>query len=194
MVEGYAGPLRDEPLAVELHNTLYASGGQAIDGLAEAASAAAWLTALQPRLPVAAGALPSPAELIELRQPVRAVLHALIESRPPDRDVLERLNAASERARYAPVASSGEGWPTAAVSYGTASRADRVLAAFAADALDIATGPRRHLLRACGAPGCVLMFIKDHPRREWCSAACGNRARQARHYARTRRPSDTGPA
>ena len=39
-------------------------------------------------------------------------------------------------------------------------------------------------LRACYAPGCVLYFVKDHPRREWCSLACGNRARAARHYAR----------
>ena len=40
-------------------------------------------------------------------------------------------------------------------------------------------------LRVCGAPGCVLMFARDHTRREWCSNACGNRARQARHYRRT---------
>ncbi|HEY0690395.1 MAG TPA: CGNR zinc finger domain-containing protein [Kribbella sp.] len=26
--------------------------------------------------------------------------------------------------------------------------------------------------------------MKDHPRREWCSTTCGNRARAARHYAR----------
>ena len=37
-------------------------------------------------------------------------------------------------------------------------------------------------LRACHAPGCVLYFVKTHPRREWCSVACGNRARAARHY------------
>jgi predicted RNA-binding Zn ribbon-like protein len=67
-----------------------------------------------------------------------------------------------------------------------ASRAQVVLAAFATDAIDLLTGPHRQDLRACGAPGCVLLFLKDHPRREWCSAACGNRARQARHYARTR--------
>jgi len=39
-------------------------------------------------------------------------------------------------------------------------------------------------LRACLAPNCALYFIKDHPRREWCSPACGNRARAVRHYAR----------
>jgi predicted RNA-binding Zn ribbon-like protein len=41
-------------------------------------------------------------------------------------------------------------------------------------------------LRACYAPGCVLYFVQDHPRREWCSTACGNRVRAARHYRRHR--------
>lgn len=41
-------------------------------------------------------------------------------------------------------------------------------------------------LRACRAPGCVLYFVKTHPRREWCSVACGNRARAARHYETVR--------
>jgi predicted RNA-binding Zn ribbon-like protein len=47
----------------------------------------------------------------------------------------------------------------------------------------LAAGPE---LRACLAPGCVLYFVKDHPRRAWCSTACGNRERAARHYARRR--------
>lgn len=47
-------------------------------------------------------------------------------------------------------------------------------------------------LRACLAPGCVLYFVKDHPRRAWCSTTCGNRERAARHYARRRTP-DVGP-
>lgn len=41
-------------------------------------------------------------------------------------------------------------------------------------------------LRACYAPGCVLYFVADHPRREWCGVACGNRVRAARHYRRHR--------
>ncbi|MGO4785201.1 CGNR zinc finger domain-containing protein [Cryobacterium sp. W22_MBD10_FK3] len=41
-------------------------------------------------------------------------------------------------------------------------------------------------LRACHAPGCVLYFTKTHPRREWCSVTCGNRARAARHYQSVR--------
>jgi len=64
------------------------------------------------------------------------------------------------------------------------SRADLVLATIAADAIDLITGARRDDLRTCGAPRCVLMLLKDHPRREWCSYRCGKRARQARHYER----------
>jgi predicted RNA-binding Zn ribbon-like protein len=44
-----------------------------------------------------------------------------------------------------------------------------------------------HPVRACRAPGCVLYFVQQHARREWCSPECGNRARAARHYDRHRR-------
>ena len=49
----YAGPLKDEPIAVELHNTLYALGGAARRPLSRA-QAEAWLEALGERLPAAA--------------------------------------------------------------------------------------------------------------------------------------------
>ena len=68
--------------------------------------------------------------------------------------------------------------------FGAATRADVVLGALAADTIDLLTGPTRTDLRACGAAGCVLVFVKQHPRRQWCSNACGNRTRQARHYRR----------
>jgi predicted RNA-binding Zn ribbon-like protein len=56
--------------------------------------------------------------------------------------------------------------------------------------VDILTGPAATRLRACYAPGCVLYFVKAHPRREWCSDACGNRVRAARHYQRSRAGRD----
>ena len=61
---------------------------------------------------------------------------------------------------------------------------ENALARVAEDAVDLFTGPRGGDLRACHGPGCVLYFLRDHPRREWCSAGCGNRARVARHYQR----------
>jgi predicted RNA-binding Zn ribbon-like protein len=63
----------------------------------------------------------------------------------------------------------------------------RALTAVAREAIELFTGADSPQLRACQAPGCVLYFVRDHPRREWCSTACGNRARAARHYRRHRR-------
>jgi predicted RNA-binding Zn ribbon-like protein len=42
-------------------------------------------------------------------------------------------------------------------------------------------------VRICGRwPACVLFFVKNHPRRDYCSPVCGNRARVSRHYERHR--------
>jgi predicted RNA-binding Zn ribbon-like protein len=184
----YAGPLRDEPLALELHNTRYAEAGSIVDGLADASSMRAWLAAVAGRLPSGgAGPGPTPDELRELREPVREALHAVIDGRHPTRASLQAINDFRRRAVAVPLAR----WhphapPSLTLDVGAASRADVVLSALAADAIELLTGPDRDGIRICGAPGCVLAYLKRHPRREWCSSACGNRARQARHYARTR--------
>jgi predicted RNA-binding Zn ribbon-like protein len=184
--EPYAGPVRDGPLAVELHNTLYAAGGELVDGLANRASCDAWLAVLDRRLPSGGtGSGPRPEELVALRQAVREVFGSVLEGRLPPRSGIEAINRASNRAPRAAVARwRRDGPPVFGWDFGEASRADVVLSALAADAVDIVTGPNRANLRVCGAPGCVLAFVKQHPRREWCSDACGNRARQARHYRR----------
>jgi predicted RNA-binding Zn ribbon-like protein len=185
MSSSYPGPLRDEPLAIELHNTLYAVGGNGFDGLADACDA--WLEGLADRLPGGPGAPPARHELIALRHAVRSTLHSAVDGSPQDAAAVRALNDASARAPSSPAAQWRAGDVVAAIDHRAASRADIVIAALAADAIGLITGPRRADLRACGAPGCVLMFLKDHPRREWCSNACGNRARQARHYQRARR-------
>ena len=173
----YAGPLRDESPAIELSNTVYVSGGELADGLE---APRAWLEAIAPRLPAGSGAWPSVAALKELREAVRT---SLLPGADPDPAALDALNQAAARAPRSPRVEPGL---LAGTDHHGATRAEIVLAAFAADAIDLLTGPRRADLRSCGAPGCVLLFLKDHPRREWCSNACGNRARQARHYRRLR--------
>jgi predicted RNA-binding Zn ribbon-like protein len=184
----YRGPLRDEPVAIELHNTVYAAGGELRDGLADAASAAAFVRAIAPRLAadgLPGGTGPAAAELAALRAAVRAALGAAVAGEPPERDALDAINAAAARAAVSPRAIVRGGRVVRSVDRHGAGRADVVLAAFAADAIDLLTGPLRGEIRACGAPGCVLLYVRDHPRRQWCSNACGNRARQARHYRRT---------
>ena len=61
-----------------------------------------------------------------------------------------------------------------------------VVARLAGQAVDLFARPST--MGACEAPGCVRYFVRDHPRRGWCSAACGNRARVARHYRRHHGP------
>jgi predicted RNA-binding Zn ribbon-like protein len=63
---------------------------------------------------------------------------------------------------------------------------EAALSWIAGEAVLLFTGPDAGLLRACPGPGCVLYFVRAHPRREWCSAVCGNRARVQRHYQRHR--------
>jgi predicted RNA-binding Zn ribbon-like protein len=60
------------------------------------------------------------------------------------------------------------------------------LAGVAQESIALLGGPEAGKIRACYAPGCVLYFMKTHPRREWCSVACGNRVRAARHYEKVR--------
>jgi predicted RNA-binding Zn ribbon-like protein len=193
MLEAYQGPVRDEPLAIELSNTIYVGDGVVVDGLAEPASASAWLAALRERFPLGgAGGAPNQDELTALRDVVRDVLGATVEQRTPSRAVIEALNAASARAPRSVAALWRRGGdPEPIVRFHSDRRADIVISAIATDAIALVTGPARTELRSCRAPGCVLMFLKDHPRREWCSGACGNRARQARHYQRTRARRDS---
>jgi predicted RNA-binding Zn ribbon-like protein len=190
----YPGPLRDEPVAIELSNTLYVSGGELHDGLAEPASATAFVRAMAPRLggKVPMGTWPAPLELVALRTAVRAALQAAAAAKEPPVDAVAAINAAAARAPGSPRAVRRAGALERVTDHGRASRADVVLAGFAAGAIDLLTGPSRDAVRACGAPGCVLLYVRDHPRRQWCSNACGNRARQARHYRRTHEAAPEG--
>jgi predicted RNA-binding Zn ribbon-like protein len=196
-VNSYPGPLRGEPLALELHNTLYAGRGELVDGLETADGLSEWLSAIGDRLPAPArdaDASRQP-EFLALRGAVRDALHSALEGTPGPPAALEVLNGFAARAPHSPVAVVGaDGQPRAETRYHGADATDVALATLAADAIELLAGPDREHLRACGAPGCVLMFLKEHPRRTWCSDVCGNRARQARHYersrARTHRPAD----
>ena len=97
-------------------------------------------------------------------------------------EAVDAVNAALATAPHLQLRRSTGGW-----ELGTAAgdAVDAVLAALARDGAELIADPARPL-RACRAPGCVLFFVRDHPRREWCSVTCGNRVRAARHYRRLR--------
>lgn len=183
----YPGPVRDEPLAIELHNTLHVVAGAAVDGLADERGLRAWLAAVRDRLPAEArGADPRRlADFRRLRDAVREVLRAASERRPAPPAAVRALNEASVRSPRSVQLVDRRGDPRVAIDHHGADATDVALGAISVDAIELVAGDRRGDLGSCGAPGCVLMYLRDHPRRAWCSAACGNRARQARHYRRT---------
>ncbi|SFL89200.1 CGNR zinc finger domain-containing protein [Streptomyces pini] len=197
-------PLSGEPLALELVNTTFVHGGlrgSLVDALATPTELDLWLeehAEAFPRGPVRRASGPATASHLagfrRLREALRELSRACVAQEPYG----ERAVAAVNRA--ARLAAS---WPE--IGDGTADApADRtadgpvvrwaepdprlvLLGAVAVSGVELLTGPRRRDVRACAAPGCVLYFVRTHRRREWCTPACGNRVRVARHN-RQRRP------
>lgn len=185
-------PLLGEPLAIEFANTHYAVRGQLREGIGTPAHLAAWLRANSATLgPEAAGLHVGTAEVATfqaLRAAIRALCRACVDGYPGDDAHVEVPNAAAAAApRWPQLHRAGAAYTVSEHTHGKG--ADAVLAAIARDAIEILGGQLRTHIRACQAPGCVLYFIKNHPRRQWCSAGCGNRARAARHYQRYRTSS-----
>jgi predicted RNA-binding Zn ribbon-like protein len=194
--------LLGEPLPVELMNTVGADRGGIYDALEDDAGAAAWLRAVADRIGAEAGTGPEhlnedavrPAagelrELRELRDALRRLAaEATGDPRPPAtapeltrQDAIVTLNGLA--AAWPELVWPAGGHPSGAYrASGTA--ADLAVALIAHQGVELFAGPRRDVLRPCLAPNCLLFFVKDHARREWCSPTCGNRARVARHYQR----------
>lgn len=181
-----------EPAPIELVNTTYAVRGHPQDGLQTIEQLAAWLRDMRSRLVVALtdadlrtvveGDL---ATARELRAVIRSMASATVHGHEPDPDLVATLNRQVRQApRWRELRLDAD--PRAEVCSDDRPVA-AALAALAEEAVELFAGPARRELRACPGPGCVLYFLRDHPRREWCSPVCGNRARAARHYAKTKR-------
>lgn len=121
----------------------------------------------------------------ELREAVRSALSAAIDGRPLPPDMVETLNAASVAAPIVRRLETDPG-PPAVVDAETAGPATRVFARIARSAIELLGGPERDRLRRCPAPRCGRPFVASRPRQVWCSTACGNRVRVARHLQRRR--------
>lgn len=182
-------PMLGEPLPIELVNTLHADRRQIVDGLTTPDDLAAWLRShvSEFRTDVAAAGGERLGEFHELREALRQLFQAtLAPTQPPATAVatLNRMSATAPALTQLVWPNTGE--PRIAVTREGSDPAAAALAKVAQAGIELLGGPNRERLRACHAPGCVLYFLKDHPRRAWCSAGCGNRARAARHYQRHR--------
>jgi predicted RNA-binding Zn ribbon-like protein len=173
----------DEPRPVLLMNTIWANRSQVHDDLTTVGGLRDFLGVPADQVDLEA--------FRALRQALRDLAGVLTEDTRAiarDRDLGRAVAEVNRAAR------SARRWPRLIVRDGELLRDNesegsptlQALASIAAEAVELFTGENRVLLRACYAPGCVLYFVKDHPRREWCSPSCGNRVRAARHYRRNR--------
>ncbi|MFD0638728.1 CGNR zinc finger domain-containing protein [Catenulispora yoronensis] len=152
-------------MAVDYANTLSASRGRTSDHLDS------WLSER--------GITPEP-RFGPLRDAIRDLIAAAAEQAAYPTSALATVNAASAAApQWLELSADG-----AVVARATAPEADRLLADVARSAIELLSEERPAALCACQAPGCVQFFVRTHHRQEFCSAACGNRARAARHYQR----------
>ncbi len=183
--------LPDEPVPVRLMNTIWADRFGVYDALTTAANLHAWLAAARPDDPVPTPDLGDLERFRALRDGLRRLAALLTSDTRPtaasattdiDQAVADVNNAAARAPTWPQLAyRDGQLQLTAA---GQATATQQALSTIAHQSINLLTGVDRVKLRACHAPGCVLYFVKDHPRREWCSTACGNRTRAARHYQR----------
>jgi predicted RNA-binding Zn ribbon-like protein len=181
-------PILGEPLPLELANTRFAHRGHEHDGLGEPADLAGWLRQVRDRLPVA---LPDrdlaeigPEDLSAaraLRDALRSLFDAATAGTAPEARAAEIVNRAARAAPWWRELATDGGLN--AVTRTAAPPVRAALAAIAGEAVALLTNPVAAALRACAAPGCMLFYRKDHPRRAWCSPRCSNRVRAARHYA-----------
>ncbi|MEU2119869.1 CGNR zinc finger domain-containing protein [Streptomyces sp. NPDC016459] len=189
-------PLLGEPLALEFVNTHYAVRGALRDGLAGPGELTWWLWACRERfttdLPEETLRHVGPADVVgfqQLRDAARRLIDARTHEHAPDQRDIAQLNRAGGLGRSWPVLLwNADGRPAAARA-GTCSPLLECQAELAHSTVTLLTCESIDI-KPCLAPGCVLYFERNPPRREWCSPGCGNRARAARHYSRHRAPSD----
>lgn len=169
-----------EPLAIEFANTRRASRGVPVESLPDPEALAGWLLEhlgrdLADRL--------GPADLagfVALRDAIRDLALAANDREPDPPGPAAVLNAAAAGAPTWLELADG-----AAAERTRATPVDAALAAIARSAITVFGGPDRAEVRACGRrPMCVKFFVKNHPRRDYCSPACANRARVSRHHER----------
>lgn len=190
--------LLGEPMPVELMNTIWADRAGVHDVLSEPTGVADWLAAVGSRVPDFD--LLSPADLDDLGRRLLALRDALLrlaakatgDTRWTTPDAAD-LDRAVAEVNAAVIPRSPQLVWTADQATTRQKRvagdpADAVLSTFAEEAIVLFSAGEQSQLRVCEGPDCGLYFVKNHPRREWCSPACGNRVRAARHYRRHRKP------
>ncbi len=119
-------------------------------------------------------------EFRAVRSASREVFEASMNGEELPVDAVEHLNEVSARVPRVLVLAP----PVAREASLSANATARTLARVAWSAIELVAGPDRDRLRRCGS--CGDLFLATRSDRVWCSDACGNRVRVARHHAKRR--------
>jgi predicted RNA-binding Zn ribbon-like protein len=194
-------PRLDEPAPLALANTVWIDRHGVHDSLTDGTYMRGWVKAIGERselTPESHGpdelSGDAAERLVNLRDAVRRLAaehtkdpRTLGQSPVPDLPTATSIvNAASTASSVWPELQLDDRALTRRDRWAGKSYGDALIAVIARETIDLVTGPQWMQLRPCTAPGCAYYFVKDHFRREWCSALCGNRARVARHAQRQR--------
>jgi predicted RNA-binding Zn ribbon-like protein len=123
-------------------------------------------------------------EFRELHAAVVSALEAAALARPVPPGAARRLNDASALVPFAPALAVRDGRTVLVDDPSPRGRAVDVLASVARSAIRLLGSDVARRLRRC--PACRAFFVASRRDRVWCSDACGNRARVARHHRRRR--------
>jgi predicted RNA-binding Zn ribbon-like protein len=185
-------PGADQYLALDFANTAIAlPGGQYVDLLGSPSAVNQWLTG-HGLAPVDAGVQEMCAtQLRALREHVRSLFAARVSGATALPAAVQAVNDALSRVPTTALLRWDEDrGPYRAALCPTNQILDHALATIAANAADLLTGSEADVLTACDSAPCNR-FLLRHGRRQWCSTRCGDRARAARAYARSRLRQDS---
>jgi predicted RNA-binding Zn ribbon-like protein len=180
-------PMGGEPfVALDLADTLMTATSPPTDLIGEPERAEGWWRLQAPRLPESP--TPDLGATRQLRAALRDLFEAYLEGREPKSVSIDDLNAVAASVPTSPRLLR-HGRPRRETRWHTEHGGNPALAATAAAAIDLLGDESRlSTLRRCAGERCSMLFLASNPRRSWCTAnICGNRARVARHYARTQR-------
>jgi predicted RNA-binding Zn ribbon-like protein len=160
--------------SIDLTQTVRDVRGNAVDDLCSDEDLAAWLDSQQGRVPPLAPGEREVAVWRSLREAISDAFAAVLAGEPLPTDAVEHINACA-----GPVLPQLREGGLEYVPSGA-------LAAVAASAIELLGTDTRERLRFCAAPSCGMYYLGHRADQQWCSPACGTRARVARHARRHR--------
>lgn len=173
----------EQLVALDLVDTLLTGTDPATDLIGSRDRGTTWWRLELPSLPESPQ--PDLATTRRLRAAIRDLLDAHLDGRSPAPTSIEDVNAIAASVPTSPrLTPDGTG----ETRWHTEQGGNPALAAIAREVIELLSSPNRLAkLRRCANPACSMLFLAETTRRQWCTGnLCGNRARVARHYQRTR--------